>query len=71
MEVNIKRSETRFYPDSKRVIAHYNKLDESAGIRIIRFVINMSDKEVDKELNQVLRDYVKRHRNITKVINKY
>lgn len=70
MEVNIKRSETRFYPDSKRVIAHYNKLDESAGIRIIRFVINMSDKEVDKELNQVLRDYVKRHRNITKVFEK-
>jgi predicted GH43/DUF377 family glycosyl hydrolase len=67
MEVNIKRKDTRFYPDAKRVIAHYNKLDDKTGNRIINFVVNMTDKEVEMELNQVLRDYVKRHRNITKV----
>jgi len=70
MEVNINRKETIFYPDPKRVIAQYNKLPDDTGIRIIRYVVNMSNDAVTKELNQVLRDYVKRHRNISRIFER-
>lgn len=70
MQVSVKRKDVKFYPDPKRVIAQFNRLSDETGKRIIKYVLGMQDQEVTKEINQVLRDYVKRHRNISKVFNR-
>lgn len=70
MEVNIKRKDVRFYPDSKKVVAQITEISDDSVKRIIETIAKMPDKEVETELGQVLRDYVKRHRNITRIFEK-
>lgn len=70
MQVNVKRKEASYLPDYNRVIAQFTNHREETGKRIIKYVINMSDEQVSLEIGQVLRDYVKRHRKITKVFEK-
>ena len=70
MQVNVKRKEAKYLPDCSRVIAQFTDHREETGKRIIKYVINMSDEDVSREIGQVLRDYVKRHRNITKIFER-
>lgn len=66
MQVNVDRKNVKFYPDFTRVIARFNRLSDQTGVRIINHVLQMPDNEVHKEVTKVLRDFVKRHRNISK-----
>lgn len=67
MQVAVKRSDIKFTPDFTRVIARYTDYSINTNLRIIENVLKMNDAEVDKALQQVLRDYTKRHRNISSV----
>ncbi len=68
MAITVKRKPNRFYPDPKRVIARFFMPGGSDRAQsIIQKVINLSDEDVHLTLNQVLRDFSKRHRNITKI----
>ncbi len=67
MRLTINRQDVRFYPDSKRVIARFFDHGEIKAKTIITKIFSMNDDDVDKSLNQVLREFSKRHRNITRL----
>ncbi len=75
MSLTVKRKPNRFYPDSKRVIAPFFmpgiKGNSDRVQSVIQKVISMSDDDVNLTLNQVLRDFSKRHRNITKTFENH
>jgi len=68
MSITVKRKSNKFYPAPKRVIAQYYMPGESDKAQsIIQKVINLSDEENQQILNQVLRGFSGRHRNITRI----
>ena len=67
MQVKVTRKDKKFLPDSRRVIARFLYTSDERSKDIIRKVLALSDKETKTELNQVLRGYSKRHRNISRV----
>src|SRR6056297_1783626 len=67
MQVNVKRKDTKFLPDPGRVIARFLYTSDERSKDIIRTVTAMSEEQTKKVLNQVLRGYSKRHRNISKI----
>lgn len=71
MQVNVRRFDIRFLPDSTRVLARFLFTGERRAINIIKSVLNMSESDVLSALRQVLRDYSLRHRNITKIFEKH
>ncbi len=75
MSLTVKRKSNRFYPDSKRVIAPFFmpsiKGNSDRAQSVIQKVISMSDDDVNLTLNQILRDFAKRHRNITKTFENH
>jgi predicted GH43/DUF377 family glycosyl hydrolase len=71
MQVNVKRKDIKFRPDASRVIARLLYTDDERALSTIRYVLNMSENETSFALNQVLRDYSMRHRNISKIFEKH
>jgi beta-1,2-mannobiose phosphorylase / 1,2-beta-oligomannan phosphorylase len=71
MQVAVNRKNIKFLPDASRVIARFFYADDERAINAIRAVLHMSENESQLALNQVLRDYSLRHRNITKVFEKH
>jgi predicted GH43/DUF377 family glycosyl hydrolase len=67
MGVTINRKDTKFLPDPSRVIGRFCYFSNERGKNIILSVLAMSDNEVFNALNQVLRRYSRRHRNISKL----
>ncbi|MBE0652839.1 MAG: glycoside hydrolase family 130 protein [Bacteroidales bacterium] len=71
MQVSVNRKNIRFHPDTTRVIARFLHTDDLRTVNTIRAVLNLSDKEVSFTLNQVLREYSMRHRNISKIFERH
>ncbi len=67
MQVTVIRKNIKFLPDPSRVIARFYFTSDERSQNIIRNVMAMSDSEVNVSLGQVLRNYSKRHRNISKI----
>jgi len=70
MALTVNRLPNKFYPDSARVIAKFYLPGASDGKRakiIIERILAFSDQEVNIAVNEVLADYSRRHRNITKI----
>jgi predicted GH43/DUF377 family glycosyl hydrolase len=68
MPVTINRKDIIFNPNPSRVICRLHLPGgEARALTIIQRVLNLSDDDVDITLNNVLRDFSKRHRNITKI----
>jgi len=66
MQLTVTRRKSIFLPDPKRVITRFLYTSDERSINIIRKILAMSDSEISVELNQVLREYSKRHRNISR-----
>jgi predicted GH43/DUF377 family glycosyl hydrolase len=71
MSVNIVRKDILFEPDASRVIARFFYTSEERGIELIKRVLKLTDKQQQEILIQVLRDYSKRHRSISRVFEKH
>jgi len=71
MRVNVSRKDIEFLPDSSRVIARFLYTSDERSQKIISNVLNMPDSEVTNTLSQVLRDYSKRHRNISVIFENH
>lgn len=71
MQVNVVRKDVQFNPDSSRVIARFMYTNDDRSRTIIRRVLQMSEPEAKKKLNQVLRRFSRRHRSISKVFEKH
>jgi predicted GH43/DUF377 family glycosyl hydrolase len=68
MSINVHRLSTRFYPDPKRVIARFFFPGPEERVRkIIKKVIEINDEDARLTLNQALRNFSDRHRNISKI----
>jgi beta-1,2-mannobiose phosphorylase / 1,2-beta-oligomannan phosphorylase len=70
MRMNVTRKDIKFLPDSSRVIARFLYTSDERSRNIIRKVLEMPDIEVNNTLSQALRDYSKRHRNISVIFQK-
>ena len=71
MQVVVKRRDIKFLPDATRIIARLLYIDDERSINTIRSVLNMPENEAAYTLNQVLRDYSMRHRNISRIFEKH
>ena len=72
MSTAITRKSVRFYSNPKRVIVRFFfPGPESRRVSIIQKVIDMPEEAAKLSLNQVLRDFSARHRNISRVFQKH
>jgi len=71
MQVTVTRKKYIFSPDSTRVIARFLYLNDERSADIIRKVLAMPEKEVNIAMSQLLRGYARRHRNISRIFEKY
>jgi predicted GH43/DUF377 family glycosyl hydrolase len=71
MNVNFLRKEILFHPDSSRVIARFMYTNDERGKALITRVLEMTPKQQQEVVIQVLRDFSKRHRSISKVFEKH
>ncbi|WP_291861177.1 glycoside hydrolase family 130 protein [Marinilabilia sp.] len=71
MQVTINRKSLVFNPDPSRVIARFLFMGDQRAKNTIRFVLEMSKNDASLALNQTLRDYSMRHRNISRIFEKH
>jgi predicted GH43/DUF377 family glycosyl hydrolase len=71
MKVSVNRRDIIFRPDASRVMARFLYLEDERVKFTIRAIQNMSSDEASFALNQILRDYSTRHRNITRVFERH
>ena len=71
MQVTVTRKKFIFSPDSTRVIARFLYMSDERSADIIRNVLAMPSKEVNTAMSQLLRGYSRRHRNISRIFEKY
>jgi predicted GH43/DUF377 family glycosyl hydrolase len=68
MSTKVFRKPVRFYSDSKRVITRFFFPGPETRVQsIIQKVIDMPDQAAQLSLNQSLRDFSSRHRNISRI----
>lgn len=71
MRVPVIRKKVNFLPDSSRVIARYFMNGDAATKDMLALVFAMSEHEVQTALDQTLREFAYRHRNITQLFKKH
>jgi len=71
MRLSIQRSPVKVYPDPKRVIARFFFSQDERAKELISRVMTLSDEEVFGIISPLLQEYSKRHRNITRILNRH
>lgn len=71
MRLSIERKPVKVYPDPKRVIARFFFNGEHRAVEVVKHVMALSDQEVFGLVSPLLQEYSKRHRNITKILNRH
>lgn len=71
MRLSIERQTTKITPDLKRVVARFFFNGDARAKGIILKVMEMTDVEVDITITPILREFSKRHRNITRVFERH
>ncbi|MCF6181928.1 glycoside hydrolase family 130 protein [Lutibacter sp.] len=71
MSLTVKRNKFRFYPDPKRIITRFYRPSSDKRVEmIIKNILNLSEEETYLVLDQILKNFSKRHRNISKILKK-
>ncbi len=72
MAMNVTRMPVHFDPDPKRVIVRFFMPGgPGRAKKIISRVMELSESDASQVLNQTLRDFSNRHRNITRIFSKH
>ncbi|HLV40066.1 glycoside hydrolase family 130 protein [Xanthomarina sp.] len=71
MRVPVTRKKLNFLPDSSRVVARFFMNGEEPTKDMLALVFAMSETEVQTALDQTLREFAYRHRNITRLFTKH
>lgn len=71
MRVPVTRKQLKFLPDSSRVVARFSNNGEGPTKNMLAMVFAMTENEVQVSLNQTLREFAYRHRNITHLFKKH
>ncbi len=69
MRIPVTRKHNRFKPDPRRVIIRYfdNGIDRT--VALVNKVVKMTEEDVSLALTNTLREFSRRHRNITRVFD--
>ena len=72
MVITVNRKPLHFLPDSKRVIARFFMPGSpERSKKIISRILKLSEYDVLQTLNQILRDFSDRHRNISRIFSRH
>lgn len=71
MRVPIIRKNIKFTPDSKRVVARYFMNGEERTQQMVGRIMLLTEKQVVQTLEQTLREFARRHRNISSIFTKH
>lgn len=71
MKVSVIRKNIKFLPDSSRVVARYFMSGEARTKELIGRIMVMSDQQVKDTLEQVFREFARRHRNISSLFYRH
>ncbi|MBZ9632555.1 glycoside hydrolase family 130 protein [Salegentibacter sp. LM13S] len=71
MRVSVERKNIKFMPDSSRVVARFFMNGDLRTQNLVARILAMSDFQVNQTLEQTLRDFSRRHRNISRVFIKH
>ena len=71
MRLSVERKPIRIYPDPKRVIARFFFNGNERAKEVILRVMTISEDEAFRIISPFLQEYSKRHRNITRVLNRH
>jgi len=70
MTLHVVRKEIYFRPDSRRVLARYFNISAERSVKIVKRVLQMTKQQKTDTLNQVLRNFSKRHRSVVSILEK-
>lgn len=70
MHLSVDRKPVKLLPDSRRVVARFFYNSEERTKSMIHQVLEMPDEEIDRLVNQLLREFAGRHRNITRIFER-
>lgn len=65
MRVSVTRKSVKFFPDSSRVVARYFMNGEARTKELVGRIQAMSDLDVNHTLEQIFREFARRHRNLS------
>jgi predicted GH43/DUF377 family glycosyl hydrolase len=71
MRLSIERKSVKVVPDSRRVIARFFFNGEERAIEVIKKVLSLSKEETFALVSPLLQDFSKRHRNITRKLQRH
>ncbi len=71
MRVSVERKDVKFMPDSSRVVARFFMNGDQRTQNLVARIMAMSDFQVNQTLEQTLREFSRRHRNISQVFIKH
>src|ERR1700744_2164797 len=71
MRLPVERKPVKVYPDPKRVIARFFFNGNDRAKEVIERVMDISEDEAFSIISPLLQEYSRRHRNITRVLNRH
>src|ERR1700761_3832963 len=71
MKLSVERKPVRVNPDAKRVIARFFFNGNDRAKEVLERVMGISEEEAFSIISPLLQEYSKRHRNITRVLNRH
>ena len=71
MRVSVTRKKIQFLPDSTRVVARYFMNGEQRTIELVGRLQAIDDVQVNQMLETTLREFARRHRNISRIFLKH
>ncbi|MEO5911683.1 MAG: glycoside hydrolase family 130 protein [Pelobium sp.] len=71
MRIPITRKDIIIPPDSKRVIARFFFNGAERAIQVLNHINELNEQEVYDLISPILQEFSKRHRNITKILDKH
>lgn len=71
MKVTVNRKNIKFLPDSTRIVARYFFCGEDRTKVLVDRILMMSDQHVNVTLEQINREFSRRHRNISYIFHKH
>jgi predicted GH43/DUF377 family glycosyl hydrolase len=71
MRVSVIRKNIKFIPDSSRIVARYFMSGDLRTQNMVSHVMTLDEKQVRHTLEQTLRQFARRHRNISSIFYKH
>jgi predicted GH43/DUF377 family glycosyl hydrolase len=71
MRVPVIRKNVLFTPDSSRIVARYFMNGDQRTQKMLSHIMTLDEKQVTDTLEQILREFARRHRNISTIFYKH